>query len=327
MDAESPRRPYNAPSKTDESIEPSTPGTSKSSRTRAEVFCAFVSYRHLPADRAWALWIARGIESYRTPKRLMHERGLPHRVGRVFRDEDELSLSDSLGPEIEAALRRCRWLIVVCSPDAPQSKWIAAEIDFFRRLGHANRIVPLLVSGTPEDSFPEGLRSHPAPSPSNATPGWHDPLAADVRPHPSESRRWVRRMARLRILAKILGCEFEDLRRREQERIHKRLMATAIAACVGLSAMTGLTAWALHNRALADSRALEVSERLAERRAFEAAELWDQDPTNALLPAEAALKIAPIHSTERSHLSAAGARASMPASGTGRRPVGERAYS
>src|SRR5882672_4482474 len=98
------------------SVEPSISQKPNRSRPLEESFCAFVSYRHLPVDRAWALWIARAIESYRTPKKLLQERRLLPRAGRVFRDEDELSISEALGPEIEEALRRSGWLIVVCSP-------------------------------------------------------------------------------------------------------------------------------------------------------------------------------------------------------------------
>ena len=46
-----------------------------------------------------------------------------------------------------------------------------------------------------------------------------EPLAADVRTLPArkESPGYLKRMARLRILACILGCRFDDLRQREQD--------------------------------------------------------------------------------------------------------------
>src|SRR5437763_1046328 len=78
-------------------------------------FDAFISYRHTEPDRRWAKWLHRNLETYRVPKALAAERGLPRRLRRVFRDEEELPASSDLKAEIDAALRQSRFLIVVCS--------------------------------------------------------------------------------------------------------------------------------------------------------------------------------------------------------------------
>ena len=43
---------------------------------------AFISYRHVEPDRKWAMWMHTALETYRVPKKLAAERGLP-RLGRT----------------------------------------------------------------------------------------------------------------------------------------------------------------------------------------------------------------------------------------------------
>src|SRR2546423_4171704 len=67
-----------------------------------------------------------------------------------------------------------------------------------------------------------------------------EPLAADVRARPNESERHLARMARLRLMACILGVRFDDLRQREAERRARRLAYLSIAAAVLMFVMAGL---------------------------------------------------------------------------------------
>lgn len=78
-------------------------------------YAAFISYRHVEPDRKRAIWLHAAIENYRVPKRLNRELSLPRRLGRVFRDEDELAASPHLNADIEQALKQSRYLIIVCS--------------------------------------------------------------------------------------------------------------------------------------------------------------------------------------------------------------------
>jgi tetratricopeptide (TPR) repeat protein len=173
---------------------------------------AFISYRHLQPDRTWAKWLHRSLETYRPPRRLCKSHGLPKRLQRCFRDEDELSASAHLTVEIEKALRASRNLIVVCSPRTPQSQWVRREIALFREWGRAGRILALLIEGEPRQAFPEELYE------IRPGIGADEPLAADVRPSDDESLGYRSQMAKLRLLATILGVKYDDLRRREQER-------------------------------------------------------------------------------------------------------------
>src|SRR5580692_293954 len=117
---------------------------------------AFISYRHVERDRRWARWLIEKLETFRTPKTLVRA-GAPLQIGHLFRDDDEIPASSDLSHQIEDALKASQFLIVVCSRDTPKSQWVGREIEFFRKLGRADRILALLTDGEPEEAFPREL--------------------------------------------------------------------------------------------------------------------------------------------------------------------------
>ena len=179
-------------------------------------FIAFLSYRHADPDRAWASWLVRRIESYRVPRHLGLGR---RRLGKVFRDDDELGASSDLSAAIVDALERSQHLVVICSPRTPESRWVDREIQQFHDLGKGERIVAFLGEGSPRDSFPQALRDLQ-----------REPLAADARARAGLSARRARENALLRVLARLIGCEFDDLRQREQHRRQRFWRAVALHA-------------------------------------------------------------------------------------------------
>ena len=116
-------------------------------------YLAFISYRHTDRDNAVAGVLRHGLEGFHAGRRS----SLP-RVRRVFRDTDELPTSSDLGADIENALKDSEWLIALCSEDYTQSRWCISEIRRYIALGRKDRILPVLVSGTPETSMPEEIR-------------------------------------------------------------------------------------------------------------------------------------------------------------------------
>jgi WD40 repeat protein len=208
-------------------------------------YAAFISYAHGDLDGRIARRLHRTLETYTVPACLRQARDLPRRVGKVFRDEDELSAAPSLSERLRDALRRSAYLIVVCSPRAAASRWVGEEINFFRVLGRADRILALLIDGEPSAAFPPALLS-----------GGTEPLAADVRPANGGAARAVWRDGTLRILAAMLACDYDDLRRRQRARRRQRIAAFAgggaLLALIAAVAI-GWTAW---GRLQAESRAL-----------------------------------------------------------------------
>ena len=103
------------------------------------LYDAFISYRHVERDRKWAEWLIDALERYRVPKALQ-ERGVPPRIRKIFRDEDEVPASSDLNDQIREALKASRFLIVVCSAFTPRSKWVEREIEIFNELGRDDQV-------------------------------------------------------------------------------------------------------------------------------------------------------------------------------------------
>jgi hypothetical protein len=199
----------------------------------------FISYRHTERDRAWAKWLLDGLETYRVPKSLQ-KKGFPARIGKAFRDEDELPTSADLSTNIQQALEGSRFLLVICSKDTPSSLWVDKEVQTFRKLGKGDHIIPLLVEGTPETSFPASLNTlkKPVKQLDGTIIEFSEPLepiAADVRPRNDEKTSKLKHLALLRILSAILGCTFDDLRQRDlQRQVKKKRIIYSIAAALAL---------------------------------------------------------------------------------------------
>ena len=119
-------------------------------------YCAFISYRHRSPDCEIAGRLHTLIETYRIPHALRNEKKNRH-PGRVFRDQEELPSSADLGKDIENALDQSEWLICICSPSYPESRWCMREIDYFLQKHDRSRVLAVLASGEPAESFPDLL--------------------------------------------------------------------------------------------------------------------------------------------------------------------------
>jgi tetratricopeptide (TPR) repeat protein len=193
---------------------------------------AFISYSH--RDEKWAAWLHRALEAYRVPRKLAGSGKIPARIRPVFRDRDELSSSSDLGGTVQSALEASENLIVVCSPASADSHWVNQEIRHFAGLGRRERIFCVIVDGDPAAIEP-GSGCFP---PVLAEIGMHEPLAADVR-------RWAdgRHLAKLKVVAGMLGLPLDRLRRRDLQKRQKMWAISAVAA-VALAAVlvTAITA-------------------------------------------------------------------------------------
>jgi WD40 repeat protein len=257
-------------------------------------YAAFISYRHVEPDRSWALWLHRALESYRIPTGISHDAAHPRRLGRVFLDREELGAAADLGREVEGALGSARNLVVVCSPRTPLSQWVAREIEAFRALPGRGEILALLIEGEPSQSFPRALTEG----------GIREPLAADVRPEPGASPRERKNQALLRVVAALLRCSYDALRRRDQQRRARTLRLVLAATTTLAAAFAGLALYALVQR---DEARLQTQIARAERerataRAVEARAsalasrsqvTRGTDPMLALLLARAACRLQP----------------------------------
>lgn len=233
---------------------------------------AFISYRHTEADTRIAKRIQQHLEGFRIPRELQRGTGRD-RLGRLFRDEDELPAGGSLTEELVDALRRSRFLIVVCSPQAVASQWVPKEVETFISLHGKGHVLAVLAEGDPETSYPDALRFIPAPeSPDRKRPA--EVIAADFRPHPGSSRPAGRRRVDreiLRLAAPIIGCDLDDLAQRQRERRTRLLVRTAAAAAVVGISFGGFALW---QRAQIESNYRAMQESQSEYLAKEAQELY-----------------------------------------------------
>jgi len=112
------------------------------------------------------------LSTYRVPRPLVRAGGRA-RLRPIFRDQEELPASGSLSDQLKAELRLSRYLIVVCSPRTPESKWVDTEIRYFLKLGREYRILTLLIEGAPEfgDDPPEVLEDGEPSPPAAGTLG------------------------------------------------------------------------------------------------------------------------------------------------------------
>ena len=170
-------------------------------------YAVFVSYRHADnkePGRQWATWLHHSLETYEVPPDLVGKPNLrgepvPASLYPVFRDEEELPADADLSVNIRRALEHSALLVVLCSPRAVASRFVADEIRYFKELGRTDRILGLMIDGEPNASDDPakqkaGLRAEMEclPQPLRyGVPGadgrvdWAvrtEPIAADVRP-------------------------------------------------------------------------------------------------------------------------------------------------
>ena len=119
-------------------------------------YSAFISYRHLENDQRAAEQLQSLLENYRQPKGVADGK----RIGRIFRDTSELPASRDLDRALEEALLDSDYLILILSEKTKDSKWCMEELRRFKEAhgGSIREVLPVLVSGEPEEVFPEELR-------------------------------------------------------------------------------------------------------------------------------------------------------------------------
>jgi WD40 repeat protein len=198
-------------------------------------YYAFISYSH--QDKKWGDWLHKSLETYKVPRQLAGSLGregtIPKRLYPIFRDREELPTSSDLGKNINEALEQSRFLIVICSAEAAQSRWVNEEVKYFKALGREDRVLCLIVDGEPnagdksdatlKECFPEAIRYKVTES-GEVTGERTEPIAADLRPGMDGKAN-----ALLKLLAGLLGVDFDALRQRERTRQKQRRRRLALA--------------------------------------------------------------------------------------------------
>ena len=119
---------------------------------------AFISYRHTDLDKFVAEKIHKYLEEFKLQKSVLKDNKTSKtRINRVFRDKEELTITNNLEDPIIQALKDSEYLIVICSPRTKESVWCRKEIEKFIEFHGRNKILTVLIEGEPHESFPDEL--------------------------------------------------------------------------------------------------------------------------------------------------------------------------
>ena len=178
---------------------------------------AFISYSH--ADARFAAWLHRKLERWSLPGQAQ--------LTPIFIDRAELAAGPDLSSSVREALAGSAALIVLASPAARASRWVAQEISAFRELHPDRPVLAALLDGEPGAAFPEPLLVHGGQA--------FEPLAADFR-----DGHDGKRLALLKIIAGLTAQPLDRLVQRDAQSRQRRVMgitAGAVLLSVILAAM------------------------------------------------------------------------------------------
>ena len=251
--------------------------------TEETTYVAFISYRHLPRDTEVAKQVQEAIETYHLPRSIQKAKDnnpdavktdRTSKLGKCFRDEDELAASHSLPESIQTALARSHSLIVICSPETKESAWVRREIETFAALHGRERIICVLAEGDSTDAIPEILKTKFQPDAEGIMREMPaEPLAADLRP----ANKAKQKAELLRLIAAVAGCNFDDLKQRDKNRRNKRIVIGS-AVVLLLAILIGFFAYQASQNSeealIANSKALaaQAQEQLARGERIQAVE-------------------------------------------------------
>lgn len=223
---------------------------------------AFISYSQ--QDKAWGKRIHTWLETYRVPVGVMVGNQQTRRLGRFFRDEEDMAAASDIAEIVRRAIEDAESLIVICSPRSAQSKWVNAEIQHYRRTGRARKVFAVIIDGVPNsgdpatECFPAALRAAGDPDDPEALP--IEPLGLDIRKD-SHAR------ACARLAAGLLGVDFDDLWQRDRRRAEAR-QRLIVGGLAGVSvAFAALAATAIWFSILSERNAAEALARTREAEA------------------------------------------------------------
>ncbi len=178
----------------------------------------FISYKHGTLDSMVAGYIQKKLERYKIPREIQKKSG-KKKITRVFRDREELSVTANLTQEIEEQLKNTEYLIVICSPEARQSVWVNREVETFIQYRGMEYVLPVLIKGEPEDSFPDAIAGE-------------EILAADVRGKDLRESKKKCKNELLRLIAPALNCSYDELRQRHRNYMFQRIAVAAVGVAI-----------------------------------------------------------------------------------------------
>ena len=202
---------------------------------------AFISYRHSDIDSFVAQNLHRKLENFKLPKSVLPKvQNGKKKIERIFRDVDELPLSEDLSDPISKALLNSDYLITICTPRYPQSRWCMKEIEVFLQTHPRDHILVVLAEDEPDNSFPEILKYEDVKVTDengqvHITRKEIEPLAADTRGSSKKEILKAMDIAVIKLCAAMFGLNYDDLKQRHREQKIRRL--TALFGSIGAAVL------------------------------------------------------------------------------------------
>ncbi|MDR0433429.1 MAG: TIR domain-containing protein [Gracilibacteraceae bacterium] len=187
-------------------------------------YAAFISYRHNPRDSAVAERLIKELETFTIPSGALREKTGKKKLGRLFRDQNELPLAGDLEETLKEALRHSEWLIILCCPEFAESRYCMRELTYFIECRGIDHVIPVITEGEPVDVIPAEIM------PLDAEGIAKEPLAMVVSGSGAGERLKKLRHEKLRLAARMLNVNYDDLYRRFHRRKMRLLLSAAATA-------------------------------------------------------------------------------------------------
>ena len=215
---------------------------------------AFISYRHNPRDSLIAKTISERTEGYRIPTSKLRTELGKKKIGRLFRDEDELPFGGVINDAISDAIRSSRRFIMLLCPDyLDENHWCIYELAEFLKTHHYRDVVVVVSSGdiagltkqTSEIMRNKGLHFY---DDVDFTGRPVDPFAVELSAYIDEKELKKALISkRLKIIAGILDIDYDDLNRRERRRQIRRRWAILTPIITVVSAFAIVVSFLAYN--------------------------------------------------------------------------------
>ena len=203
------------------------------------LYDAFISYSHAK-DKPIASALQSAIQRLGKPL-------FRRRVLRVFRDDTSLSATPGLWSSIEQALANSRFLIVLASPEAAASPWVAKEVAYWLEHKSAETLLIGVTGGTLawDNSLGDFARREGMPLPAALTGRFPtEPKWVDLRAYRDSASARDAKFTELAadFAAAIRGMPKEDLLSQEV-REQRRAQTYAWSAAGLLFVFAGAAGW------------------------------------------------------------------------------------
>lgn len=218
-------------------------------------YFAFISYNS--KDTEWGKKLQKKLEHYRMPATLCSERGWKRTPIRpVFFAPTDIQ-PGALSEELKERLRASKNLIVICSPNSAQSKWVGEEIAYFHSLGREKNIHFFIVDGVPNSGDVRTECFNPIVGKLNIP----EILGANVNEKVFRFPWLNRERAYVQLVSKLLGVEYDSIWQRHRRQMFRKLVGSVVSLFVVIGVVLGT--WIM-------SQPVDVAVRLNEASVYNA---------------------------------------------------------